>query len=62
MKPILVDPSGKPVQSQREAPCPDCGRLAKDRVKSGGFGGDIYWICPCGNEFNKELKCETVIL
>jgi len=59
---LILGPDGKQVQSQREAPCPNCGRPASARVPSAGFGEDIYLICPCGNEFNKELKCPRAIL
>jgi len=54
----ILDSNGNPVRSQRFEPCPKCGRLPKDRVPSAGFGSDIYMICPCGNEFNKEIKWE----
>lgn len=60
MEPLLVGPDGKEVKSQKYAACPQCGRPPESRVRSGGFG-EVYWICVCGYEFNKELKCEPII-
>ena len=58
---LILDPTGKPTVSQKYAACPKCGRPPTARVPSASFGTDIYLICPCGNDFNKELKWESVI-
>jgi hypothetical protein len=57
--PILVGPDGKPVQSDKYAPCPECGRPSTDRVPSCGFGVP-YLICLCGFEFNGDLECQLI--
>jgi len=54
----ILDPNGKPVQSERFAPCPKCGQGPKVRVASAGFG-EPYLICPCGHEF-QNLKVQQV--
>lgn len=58
-KPVILGPDSKPVESERYAPCPSCGRDPSKRVPSGGFGTP-YLICVCGYEF-KELKWKPTI-
>ena len=59
---MLVGPDGKtPIQSERESPCPKCGRPVKDRVPSSGFGIP-YLICLCTYDFEKRLVCQPVTL
>jgi hypothetical protein len=60
-KAVLIGPDGKPVVSDRYAPCPECGRPADQRVPSGGFG-ETWLVCPCGYEFERKLKCQKPIL
>jgi hypothetical protein len=55
----LLDPSGKPVSSDRSAPCPKCGAGSEKRVPSCGFG-QPHLICICGYEFEGKLLCPTV--
>lgn len=55
---MIVDPNGKPIESEKFAPCPQCGRPAKDRFPSSGFGTP-HTVCPCGKEF-KELPWQLV--
>ena len=59
--PVILDPSGKEVQSERFAPCPKCGRPASDRIPSGGFGAKVYLICLCGYDFEGKLTWQPVI-
>jgi len=54
----IVGVDGKPVQSERFAPCPKCGQGPNVRVPSAGFG-EPYLICPCGHEF-QNLKVQQV--
>jgi hypothetical protein len=58
-KPIIVDPNGKPIQSDRFAPCPKCGSGSDRRVPSSGFGTP-HLVCFCGYEFEGRLLCQTV--
>jgi hypothetical protein len=51
---MIVDEHGKELKSQRNSPCPQCGRLPKEFLPSAGFGNIVYTICPCGKQF-KEL-------
>lgn len=57
--PVIVDPKGQPIQSERYAPCPKCGRGTDKRVPSGGFG-QTWLICQCGYEFERKLLCPSV--
>jgi len=56
--PMIVGPDGKPVQSDRFAPCPKCGSGPDRRIPSSGFGLS-YLICFCGHEF-KEILCQPI--
>ena len=59
MNSLLVGLDGKPLKSEKDKPCPKCGRNPKERIPSCGFG-EPYLICKCGYEF-KELKCQIAI-
>jgi hypothetical protein len=56
---MILGPDGKPVESNHEI-CPICKSGANNRVPSGGFG-EVYWICKCGYDFKKELKCQPIV-
>lgn len=61
MDSLIVGTDGKPLSLDKYATCPQCGCGPQARVPSGGFG-DTWFVCQCGFEFNKELKCPKVIL
>ncbi len=55
----LLDPNGKPIIPDSEQFCPKCGRGPKQRVPSGGFG-ETYYVCVCGYDFERKLKCQSI--
>ena len=54
---MILGADGKPMEKEIKS-CPKCGSGPQNFVPSGGFG-ELHMICSsCGNDFNKELKCQ----
>lgn len=50
----LVDARGRPARQTADTACPRCGKDAKARVASAGFGTP-HPVCPCGYEWFDEV-------
>jgi len=53
--PGILDPSGKPVQTAKDASCPRCGAPPEKRGPSGGFGIRRPLCYGCGYRWEDEV-------